>query len=452
MNQLIQCYKDLQIACKSSEKFINNIELVCEKSINVKSKYKSLTLYNRKGFDNRYTALNINGVIVEAVAADESNSVEAEYRFVALQPKSVNRIDIRQVKNMSIEDYDLFEGFDGSTITLYYNSATESWELMNSTHIFAASCTYFDPAVNLNDAFQLALGQAGVALNYEDLNQSYCYSFLLAHPGWHPLRLEDDADKCTKIALIQALNLDTLAVCYNATPAENVANYDLPGNLSWLRKYTAEDLEGLNLYTLINERNSRGIVIMRHKSGYDCSEDNTDYYIEPVYFKNIKDIFYNSKLTDINECIIYSILSRDTSKHITLTQEMPKYYNATYRRFTVLSQSVYRSLSYLNADTVFDNEDAYNKLIKSYKSLVDGTIKTSTPDKSTDIDVVEYARFVPVFHSTMYGAEMLSLCKELIITKPATDEVWSNVLDNAKIYPTKPQTWSNNNKSYKLPQ
>lgn len=432
MNQLIQCYRDLQISCKSPERFINNIELVCEKSVNIKSKYNSLTLYNRKGFDNRYAALTINGVIIESVA-DETDATAYTYRFAALQPKSVNRIDIRRVKNISIADYDLFEGFDGSTITLYYNTPTESWELMNSTHIFAASCTYFDPIVDLNSAFQLALKQAGIAINYEDLSQNHCYSFLIAHPGWHPLRLEAAPDQCTKIALIQALNLDTLAVCYSATPADNVTNYGLPDNLSWLQKYTAEDLAGLNLYTLINERNTRGIVIMRHKLGYDCSEDNTDYYIEPVYFKNIKDIFYNSKLTNVDDCLIYSILSRDPSKHLTLSTKMPKYYTVIYKRFNLLAQCIYKSLSHLNADTIFDNEDAYTNLIKTYKSLVDDTIRVSIPNKSAEINAVEYARFIPVFHSTLYRPEMLALCRELIITKPNTDSNWRELLDCCKL-------------------
>ena len=425
MENLLQCYRDLDTP-SVPEKFIKNIEQVCEKSINIKSKYKSLTLYNRKGFDNRYSALNINGVIIEP---RNLSDLTQGYRFAALQPKSVTRIDIKRVKNIALADYDIFAGYDGSTITLYHNSETDSWELMNSTHIFAANCTYFDPNTNLNAAFQLALQQAGYTLNYEDLNQKYCYSFLLSHPGWHPLMLSEPADSCTKIALIQALNLDTLNVSYAATPEQNVELYNLPAEFKWLYKYTKNDMKGVNIYNLINERNKRDIVIMRHKSGYDCSADNVDYYIEPVYFKNIRDIFYSSKSTDIDVCIIHSIISRDKSKHATLQSYMSAYYGPIFRRFNKLSECIYRSMSYINTTTIFDNEDAYINLIRQYKLLVEEVPKLSTYNKSAEVCAVEYSRFLSVFHATMHRSELLELCRELIITKPNLDTDWRAILD-----------------------
>lgn len=156
------------------QKLLNDNEYAESKSLKVK-KYNGLNLikYDKKklNWDNISTL----GLFRSVICNDE--------KILSFSPpKSVNLKEINNLSEYNFENFKLEEFVEGTMINVFWNESKNDWDLATRSNI-GAKCSFnmnYEQKNTFRYMFLDAMNYTN--LDFDNLNKSYSYSFILQHP------------------------------------------------------------------------------------------------------------------------------------------------------------------------------------------------------------------------------------------------------------------------------
>jgi hypothetical protein len=251
------------------------------------AKMKNLKVYENSGlYLIKYVKTFINDENVKTLGLFRSVITDGEKILSIAPPKSFS---LNKFKNMyKYDDCELQEYPEGTMINVFFNHLKDEWEIATKSNI-GAKCT-FNTEKTFRTMFLEAMNN-NVGLEFDNLNSSYSYSFVLQHPDNKivvPLS-ETKLILCGvygfndfkfKNMLYATSNITELFIA-PPTPLHIIKNLDKKEDEIWDDLY--EKIKSVDDYKLM------GYVVVNKKTGERTKIRNEDYeYVKKLKGNNLK--------------------------------------------------------------------------------------------------------------------------------------------------------------------
>ena len=201
---------------------------------------------------------------------------------------SITELKSEEMMNMRAEEF-----VEGTMVNLFYDTELETWDIATRSTVGGNVKFYRDSEKTFAELFEEARVECG--LNIEDnLDQKYCYSFVLQHPE---NRIVTPFEKASLYLVgvfmcVDGEKDDIEVSGYDFTDTNNIMN--LPEELQTVREYLISST-GVKFPDIYNETaHSKENYIEQYAS---C---NTDYKTVGVVFKSMTNPFVRYKCRNPN--------------------------------------------------------------------------------------------------------------------------------------------------------